>query len=364
MKKLPKNVKTMPAWFMFFVLILAASCSDDKTPVPRAPQKNSEVESTLPNNTKKTGSLRRVKFDVSGTTNLANQKTITLKKDEIVFYLGENTAKDYNIKRLNQEEAVIENGSLVHVLYNLRRTCKATSSYDSSFSASADLTGDKTVEYYGDYQHPKLGKLHLIRDSSSSNSTTYHYVKTGALCYLLGDNSGGVKNATPKDSNGTSQLGPAASPKTPAQTPSSSYTLRCDGAGDGWYQAARYSAPHTGIDVKCNYGSPILAIGSGRTLRTGINAGGYGYWTETEQVVNGQRAILFYAHLSKSAPFLNQFSKGQSIGTCGDSGNAKGTVTHTHVEVETLTNGRRLVNPTPWFENIGMTINPGVCRFK
>ena len=86
---------------------------------------------------------------------------------------------------------------------------------------------------------------------------------------------------------------------------------------------------HDGIDIFATRGTPVLSATRGVVLsvrESGI--GGRQAW-----VIGPARERHYYAHLDDWAPGLERgkvLRPGDTIGTVGDSGNARGTPTHLH----------------------------------
>ena len=98
---------------------------------------------------------------------------------------------------------------------------------------------------------------------------------------------------------------------------------------------------HLGIDIMAPVGTNIVAADSGRVVRTGYNAGGWGFFIMIDHG-NGMRTT--YGHLNcRGVVSTGQtVSRGQLIGFNGFSGNASANAPHLHFEVRV--NGRD-VNP-------------------
>lgn len=85
---------------------------------------------------------------------------------------------------------------------------------------------------------------------------------------------------------------------------------------------------HSGIDISCSSGTPILAPADGFVSYTGYNEG-YGRFLEME---HGYGITTIYGHLSKTEVTVGKkVSRGQVIGHTGSSGNTTGP--HLHYEV-------------------------------
>ena len=98
---------------------------------------------------------------------------------------------------------------------------------------------------------------------------------------------------------------------------------------------------HLGIDIMAPVGTPIVAADSGTVVRTGYNAGGWGFFIMIDHG-NGMRTT--YGHLNCRGVVSQgqRVSRGQLIGFNGFSGNATANAPHLHFEVRV--NGRD-VNP-------------------
>ncbi len=95
---------------------------------------------------------------------------------------------------------------------------------------------------------------------------------------------------------------------------------------------------HTGIDLTCNRGEPILAPADGVVETVRPSKKGFGNFLIVRHSFGFMSS---YAHLQKFNVKSGQFiSKGETIATCGNSGNSTGP--HLHYEVRFL--GRSL-NP-------------------
>lgn len=85
---------------------------------------------------------------------------------------------------------------------------------------------------------------------------------------------------------------------------------------------------HSGIDIYCRRGTPIIAADSGQVIQTGYHRG-YGYFI---LIYHGGGFATFYAHLDGFAVSGGQsVSRGQTIGYVGTTGWTTGP--HLHFEV-------------------------------
>jgi len=93
---------------------------------------------------------------------------------------------------------------------------------------------------------------------------------------------------------------------------------------------------HQGLDIKAPEGTPVVAVGAGKVVRTGYDPGGYGYYI---QIDHGDHLYSFYGHLQKSRlPQIGTaFSAGDSIGHVGRTGNLESDIdSHLHFELRTM----------------------------
>lgn len=112
----------------------------------------------------------------------------------------------------------------------------------------------------------------------------------------------------------------------------------------------RWGRLHAGIDISgCGFGSPIYAIGSGTVTEVVSGCPGQGYYGSScgggygnvVYVNHGNGMIVKYAHLNTVTVRAGQtLSRGQVLGTMGNSGSSTGT--HLHFEIRI--NGRA-INP-------------------
>jgi murein DD-endopeptidase MepM/ murein hydrolase activator NlpD len=111
-------------------------------------------------------------------------------------------------------------------------------------------------------------------------------------------------------------------------------------AGIGDRFGPRWSRFHAGIDFPASYGAPVRAAASGRVVRAGWNAGGYGYLVV---VGHGRGVRTMYAHLSRIGARRGQWvPAGGRVGRVGSSGLSTGP--HLHFEVRVR---GAAVNPLP-----------------
>jgi hypothetical protein len=97
-----------------------------------------------------------------------------------------------------------------------------------------------------------------------------------------------------------------------------------------------YSATHPGLDYPCNIGDPVLSVADGKIVipnRAGWvydpNGWGYQAWVD-----HGNGYFTHYAHLSQTSTVTGYVKAGDTVGTCGSTGNSTGP--HVHFEVTGL----------------------------
>lgn len=94
---------------------------------------------------------------------------------------------------------------------------------------------------------------------------------------------------------------------------------------------------HNGIDIACDYGTPVMATAAG----TVTFAGRDGYWGRRVQISHGFGVVTFYAHNSKLTVSVgDQVEKGEIIAYSGNSGRSTGS----HLHYTAYVNGE-LVDP-------------------
>ncbi|MEG2658380.1 MAG: peptidoglycan DD-metalloendopeptidase family protein [Clostridiales bacterium] len=95
---------------------------------------------------------------------------------------------------------------------------------------------------------------------------------------------------------------------------------------------------HTGMDIACPYGTPVLAADSGKVIMVKRLTYSYGQYVIID---HGNSTSTLYAHMSSINVSVGQtVSKGQQVGAVGSTGNSTGN--HLHFEVRI--NGRH-TNP-------------------
>lgn len=107
--------------------------------------------------------------------------------------------------------------------------------------------------------------------------------------------------------------------------------------------AYRWGSLHKGIDISgCGYGSPVFAVGDGIVVETGYHSsmGTYVY------VQHGNNYFTQYMHLAKYNVSVGQtVSRGQQVGSMGNSGFSTGTHLHLGVSIGYPYQGGKFVNP-------------------
>ena len=112
----------------------------------------------------------------------------------------------------------------------------------------------------------------------------------------------------------------------------------------------RWGRLHAGIDISgCGFGSPIYSIGAGTVTEVVSSCPGQGYYGSScgggygnvVYINHGNGVIVKYAHLNSVTVSAGQrVSRGQVVGTMGNSGSSTGT--HLHFEIRVNGNA---INP-------------------
>lgn len=94
---------------------------------------------------------------------------------------------------------------------------------------------------------------------------------------------------------------------------------------------------HNGIDIACDYNTPVLATADGRVTFAAYD----GYWGRKVQINHGFGVVTFYAHNAKLIVKVgDEVKKGQVIAYSGNSGRSTGS----HLHYTAYVNGE-LVDP-------------------
>jgi murein DD-endopeptidase MepM/ murein hydrolase activator NlpD len=105
-----------------------------------------------------------------------------------------------------------------------------------------------------------------------------------------------------------------------------------------WYYPWGRSGTHKGVDIFAPVGTEVISTTGGLVLYTGqLDLGG-----NVVLVLGAKWRLHYYAHLHEiRTTALNWASAGTTVGTVGDSGNAKGKPPHLHYSIVSLI-------PYPW----------------
>lgn len=121
----------------------------------------------------------------------------------------------------------------------------------------------------------------------------------------------------------------AAIPKSPFQAPIKGNYQNSGNFSPNAPTDARHKV-HQGVDLRASGGTPIYPIANGTVIAVGSS--GKGGHNITIQHINNVKA--YYAHLgSIKVQKGDKVNLNTVIGTVGDSGNAKGTFPHLHIQV-------------------------------
>ena len=137
--------------------------------------------------------------------------------------------------------------------------------------------------------------------------------------------------------------GVALLPETP-RIPVSGATAADWNPQSFWYYPWGRSGTHKGIDIFAKEGTPVLAATQGLVVHTGVDSMG----GNTVLVLGGKWRLHYYAHLQRiDTQAFHWVTAGESIGTVGTSGNAKGKPPHLHYAIRTP-------YPQPWLYNASL----------
>lgn len=158
-----------------------------------------------------------------------------------------------------------------------------------------------------------------------------------------------VAAARLRANNQKAATGSATAPApAPSSVPAGDYVFPVAGATrftDDWLYPRPGGRYHQGIDLFAARGTPLVAIASGTVYRVGWNTlGGQRFWLRDD---NGTE--YYYAHLEGFAAAAREgarVSKGTVLGFMGDSGSARGTGVHLHLQIHP--GGGGPVRPWPY----------------
>ena len=110
---------------------------------------------------------------------------------------------------------------------------------------------------------------------------------------------------------------------------------------------------HKGVDIYAKKGTPVVAVCDGVITSTATEKMG---GKTIRLKAAGQTWTAYYAHLDKLNVRVGQYvQKGETIGTIGNTGNARRRPSHLHFGIY---GGGRAVNPLPYVKNSKKILNP------
>jgi len=100
-----------------------------------------------------------------------------------------------------------------------------------------------------------------------------------------------------------------------------------------WYEPWGKSGVHKGIDIFAEKSTPVISATRGIVLYSGeISMGG-----KIVVVLGGKWRIHYFAHLNEINTSTGSYlSQNETLGTVGDTGNAKGKQPHLHYSIVSL----------------------------
>lgn len=154
-----------------------------------------------------------------------------------------------------------------------------------------------------------------------------------------------------------------AAPSPPPAPPSAKLGFVCPVAGDVWF-ADTFGAPrgggrtHKGEDLFAARGTPVVAVTSGEIVKSvrddDGSLGGRRVW-----VAGDDGWWWYYAHLDTvSVDVGARVAAGDRLGTLGNSGNARTTPPHLHIEQHFGSMQGPYVSPFPTL-SVLCTVTPG-----
>jgi murein DD-endopeptidase MepM/ murein hydrolase activator NlpD len=125
-----------------------------------------------------------------------------------------------------------------------------------------------------------------------------------------------------------------------------------------WHAPRSSGRRHEGADLFAPKGTPVVSAVNGLVLRIGHDPlGGQVVW-----VLGEGRTLYYYAHLDAFAPRLRvgtTVSRGDRLGTVGNTGNAKTTPPHLHFGMyRVAVTGPRAYDPVPVLKNLARASDP------
>lgn len=149
-----------------------------------------------------------------------------------------------------------------------------------------------------------------------------------SLLLPLGEEQTCLPTLSAADGAPTDSLVAATAYLTATVSPTGALSWPVDGvitSAFGWRQRNW----HSGLDIACPSGTPVLAAAAGQVTEAGWKSAGYGY---AVMIDHGNGVVTLYGHCSQVQVTPGQWVEaGQSVALSGSTGNSTGP--HLHLEV-------------------------------
>ena len=220
-----------------------------------------------------------------------------------------------------------------------------------SLEEEEQLLKDQQVAMEKAIKLEKERQAELVRKAAEAERQRKEAEAKAAAERAAAQKASATKSSSNKTTSTSSSSGGSSSPSVSKSSTSVSSGNFTRPAGGGYLSSGlgqRWGTFHAGVDIAATGAVPIYSAADGVVIRS-YNSSSYGQVIFISHYIDGQQYTTVYAHMRDGSRLVNAgdvVSKGQRIGTMGNTGDSTGQ--HLHFEL----------HKGPWNQAKSNAINP------